>query len=93
MPITPDPYLLHTEKVDATALNDDRAVQVGGNVEQRQRHERDLTTKPMASTPEPYPCAHFVDWVILSLCMVALAVVSVPELRAAAAEAITNLIR
>lgn len=93
MPVTHDPYLLKTDKVDANRLTDDRAVQVGGNVEQRQRHLQDLRREAMVSTPEPYPCAAFVNWAIVVACMVILAVLSVPELRNAVAAAVKELTR
>lgn len=93
MPITPDPYLLQTEKVDAERLKDNRAVQVGGNVEQRKRHLQDLRREGMVSTPEPYPCAAFVNWAIVVACLVILTVLSIPELRNALAAAIKELSR
>lgn len=92
MSLTPDPFLLQVHRVDASRLPDDRAVQVGGDVEQIKRHAGDLATEAMVSTPQPYKLAALVDWLVVCGCMLTLAVLSVPELREAAAQAIGQFI-
>lgn len=89
---TPDPFLLQAHRVDASRLPDDRAVQVGGDVEQIKRHARDLATEAMVSTPQPYKYAALINWLIVVGCMLTLGVLSVPELRDAAAQVIRQLI-
>lgn len=81
MSLTPDPYLLRLHRVDASELEDNRVVQVAGESEQIRRHLHDLATEPMESAPQPHPCAALVNWLIVVGCTIALAVISIPELR------------
>lgn len=81
MSLTPDPYLLRLHRVDASELEDNRVVQVAGEPEQIRRHLADLSTEPVESAPKPHPCAALVNWLIVVGCAVAIAVVSIPELR------------
>lgn len=83
MSLTPDPYLM---RVRGTDIADSRAVIVGGDFEQIDRHAKDLAADADAeSKPVPHPAASFINWLIVCGCAIALAVVSVPELRAAVA--------
>ena len=50
---TPDPFLLQAHRVDATRLPDNRAVHVGGNVEQRRQAPHLRLIKP-APLPEGF---------------------------------------
>lgn len=79
MSITNEPYLL---RVDGSDLTDSRAVIVGGDVEQINRHSIDIEIE---STPQPYRIAALVDWLAVCACLILIAIASVPELRAAVA--------
>lgn len=79
MSITHDPYLL---RVTGDDLTDNRAVLVGGDVEQINRHSLDIEIE---STPQPYQIAALVDWLAVCACLILIAIASVPELRAAIA--------
>lgn len=89
MSLTPDPYLLRLHRVDASELEDNRVVQVAGEPEQIRRHLHDLATEPMESAPQPHRCAALINWLIVVGCAIALAVVSVPQLR----DAIVQVLR
>lgn len=92
MPNTSDPRLFRLHRVDVTELDDDRVVHVAGEPEQIRRHARDLATDAMVSTPQPYRYAALINWLIVVGCMLTLGVLSVPELRDAAAQAIQAVI-
>jgi len=77
MSITNEPYLLH--RVDAKQLEDAQTVHVAGHFEQR-HHD----PEPEAQ-PKPHHLAALIDWLIVTGCLITIAVVSVPELRAAVA--------
>lgn len=100
MSLTPDPYLM---RVTGEDLTDSRTVIVNGTVEQINRHRVDLRASPTsrsrpeqsekaADAPKPYKLAALVDWLVVCGCMLTLAVLSVPELREAAAQAIGQFI-
>lgn len=116
MSLTPDPFLLQAHRVDASRLPDNRAVHVGGNVEQKQPrahrctgwtchhalacpdkhcpgHPSKLEQRlQQAGKPHPYKLAALINWLIVVGCMLTLSVLSVPELREAAAQAIGQFI-
>ena len=89
MSLTPDPYLLRLHRVDASELEDNRVVQVACEPMQIRRHLDDLATDAMDSNPQPHRCAALINWLIVVGCAIALAVVSVPELR----DAIVGVLR
>lgn len=89
MSITPDPYLLRLHRVDASELEDNRVVQVAGEPMQVHRHLQDLASDALDSKPRPHRCAALVNWLIVVGCAIALAVVSVPQLR----DAIVQVLR
>lgn len=83
MPLPPDPHLPRLSRVDASTLQDDRAVYVPG------APDLDHIAEKMESVPRPHACASVINWLIVVGCAIALAVVSIPELR----DAIVQVLR